>query len=137
MSLFEYETEIKISFEDLDPMCVVWYGNYMKYMEKARCEMLSKLNYTYLDMKKDNYIYPIAKMKVKYIKSAEFEDVLKIKTELLTIEPSMNIKYSIFNKKTNEKIFEGETMQIGVNPLTKETVYDAPKGLKDAVEAVK
>lgn len=136
MSLFESTTDIKVSFEDLDPMWVVWHGNYMKYMEKARCELFSKLNYTYLNMKNESVMYPIAKMKVKYIKSAKFEDELTVKTELLSIEPSVNIKYSIFDKKNKEKIFEAETMQIGINFVTNETLYEAPKGLVDAINKV-
>ena len=100
MSLFKSEYEIKISFEDLDPMNVVWHGNYVRYLERARCDMLSKLKYTYSDMKKDGYIYPVAKMKVKYIKPAEFEDVLVIVSDIISIEPALVIKYVIYNKKT-------------------------------------
>ena len=48
MSLYKSECEIKVSFEDLDPMNVVWHGNYMHFMEQARCDMFDKLNYTYI-----------------------------------------------------------------------------------------
>ena len=136
MSLFETECEIKVSFEDLDPMNIVWHGNYIRYMEKARCDLLDKLNYTYMDMVSDNYAYPVAKMNVKYIKPAEFGDVLTIKTEIISIEPSLDIKYTIFNKKTRNKIFEATTLQIGVNIKTKESVYVPPAGLVKAIREV-
>ena len=67
MSLFESEYELRVSFEDLDLMGIVWHGNYMRYLEQARCDMFSKLKYTYIDMKKDGFAYPVAKMKVKYM----------------------------------------------------------------------
>ncbi len=134
MSLFQSEYEIKVSFEDLDPMNVVWHGNYMRYMEQARCDLFSKLNYTYINMKEDGFLYPVAKMKVKYIKPAEFQDELTIKTELISIDPALDIKYSIFNKKTGEKIFEASTLQIGVDIKTKETLYTPPKRLSDAIK---
>ncbi|MBR6098604.1 acyl-CoA thioesterase [bacterium] len=136
MSLFQSEYEVKVPFEDLDPMNVVWHGNYMRYMEQARCDMLSKLKYNYNNMRHDGYFYPIAKMDVKYIKSATFEDILVIKTELISIEPAINIKYSISNKQTGEKIFEGSTMQIGIDMNTKESLYVPPQGLVDAVKGV-
>ena len=129
MSIFKTEYEIKVSFEDLDPMNIVWHGNYMRYMEQARCDMLSKLNYTYIDMKNDGLVYPVAKMKVKYIKPAEFNDILLIKTELISIEPTLDIKYTIFNRKNNEKIFEATTMQIAVDIKTKNSVYTPAKKL--------
>jgi len=134
MSLFQSEYEFKISFEDLDPMYIVWHGNYMRYMEQARCDLLSKLKYTYLDIRDDGWAYPIAKMEVKYIKPAYFEDVLVMKLEILSIEPTLNIKYKIFNKKTGEKIFEAKTMQILINMETKESVYNAPEGLIKAIK---
>ncbi|MBO6087861.1 acyl-CoA thioesterase [bacterium] len=134
MSLYKSEYEVKVSFEDLDPMNVVWHGNYMRYMEQARCDMLDKLRYTYMDMKADGYAYPVAKMQVKYIKPAEFGDILIIKSEVITVEPSLNIKYTIFNKKNRVKIFEASTMQIGVNINTRESVYTPPKRLIQAIK---
>jgi len=137
MSLFQTKYEFKISFEDLDPMYIVWHGNYMRYMEQARCDLLSKLNYTYTNMKNDGYAYPIAKMEVKYIKPAFFEDVLTMQLDVISIKPTLDIKYKIYNNKTGEKIFEAKTMQIAVDIKTKESVYSAPKGLIKAIEDYK
>ena len=141
MSLYTSEYEIKVSFEDLDPMNVVWHGNYMRYMEQARCDMFEKLNYTYLDMKDDGFAYPVAKMKVKYIRPAIFGDVLNVKLSITTIEPTLNIDYKIFNKVTGDKIFEATTMQIAVDVNSKESVYNAPhqliKVLQEAIGEVK
>ena len=41
------KTKIKVPFYDLDPMNIVWHGNYVKYMEEARCDFFRKINYTY------------------------------------------------------------------------------------------
>ena len=35
-------TKIKIPFFDLDPMNIVWHGNYVKYIEIARCDFFKK-----------------------------------------------------------------------------------------------
>ena len=56
MALYTSELELKIPFYDLDPMNVVWHGNYIKYMEQARCDLFSKLHYTYNDMRDDLYV---------------------------------------------------------------------------------
>lgn len=127
MSLFQSEYELKVSFEDLDPMNVVWHGNYLRYLEQARCDLLSKLKYTYIDMKNDGFIYPVAKLKVKYIKSATLDDVLVVKLDIISIEPTLDIKYRIFDKNTNKKIFEAKTMQICFDINKNESVYVPPK----------
>lgn len=136
MSLFSSEYELKVSFEDLDPMSIVWHGNYMRYMEQARCNMLEKLNYTYTDIKDDGYAYPVAKMKVKYIKPAVFGDILTVKTEVISIEPTLEIKYKIYNKKTGDKIFEAYTMQIAIDFENKQSIYSPPKRLIEAIKKV-
>ena len=136
MTLYKSELEIKIPFHDLDPMNIVWHGNYIKYMEQARCDMFAKLKYTYHDMKNDNYAYPIAKMNTKFIKPAYFDEELIIKTYLQEIEPALNIKYEIFDKKTGERVFEANTMQIGVNMKTMESLYKAPEKLIESLEKI-
>lgn len=136
MSLFKSTYEVKVPFEDLDPMDIVWHGNYMRYMEQARCDLLNKIKYTYTNMKAEGIAYPVAKMKVKYIKPAKFEDILTIETELISIEPSLDINYKIYNKQTGDKIFEGTTMQIRIDIETQKSIYTAPEKFIQAVKEV-
>ena len=129
MAIFHTEMAKKIPFYDIDMMNVVWHGNYIKYMEEARCDMFEKLKYSYLDMKDDGVAYPIAKMNTKFIRPAVFGQEIIIKTDLIEIAPAMNIKYKMFDKQTGEKLFEGETMQIAIDIHTKESRYEAPERL--------
>ena len=128
---FESETIVAVQFYDLDPMNVVWHGNYIKYLETARCDLLAKLGYTYDDMAQDCVMYPVATMELKYIKPCRFQQKLKIISTLEEIEPGMVIKYTIFDAQTGEKVFKAKTMQICVNTVTKESLYSAPNGLKE------
>ncbi len=130
MCLFSAEYEFKIPFHDLDPMNVVWHGNYIKYLEQARCDLFDKIGYTYFDMREDDYVYPIAKMSVKYIKPLVFNQELIIKTTIEEIEPAIRIKYKMYDKATVEKVFEGETTQIAIRSSDRQTVYNAPQRLK-------
>ncbi len=128
------ESFIDVQFFDLDPMNVVWHGNYVKYLEQARCEMLAKIGYTYDDMKADGVAYPIAKINLKYIKPAQFMQKLKVVTTLVELEPSLNIKYEIFDANSGEKIFVAKSMQICVDIKTMESVYKAPKRFVERVQ---
>ena len=134
---FKSDTIIKVEFYDLDPMDVVWHGNYVKYLEVARCDMLSKLGYTYIDMKNDGYAYPVATMEMKYIKPCTFGQELKVVSIVEELEPALVIKYVIFDNKTGEKMFKAKTMQIAVDINTRKTVYDAPENLKKKIASYK
>ena len=134
---FKSDTIIKVEFYDLDPMNVVWHGNYVKYLEIARCDMLSRLGYTYIDMKNDGYAYPVATMEMKYIKPCTFGQELKVVSIVEEIEPALVIKYVIFDNITGEKMFKAKTMQIAVDINTRKTVYEAPENLKNKIASYK
>ena len=129
------ETFIDVPFYDLDPMNVVWHGNYVKYLEVARCDLLSKIGYTYNEMREDGIAYPIATMDMKFIKSGVFSQKLKVVSEITEYEPALNIKYEIFDAETGEKIFKAKSMQICVNVSTQESVYAAPAKFVEKLEA--
>ena len=135
--LYQAEPNLNVEFYDLDPMNVVWHGNYVKYLEAARCDMLNKLGYNYIDMRNDGFAYPVATIDMKYIKPCVFNQELKVVSSIEEIEPSLIIKYTIFDNKTGEKLFKAKTMQICVNINTKESVYEAPENLKKKLACCK
>lgn len=134
MKKIETSCEIDVEFYDLDPMNVVWHGNYIKYLEKARCDMLEKLGYSYEDMKKDGCVYPVAKMELKFVKPVEFKQKLVVKSRIERVEPSLEIKYKIVDKNTGETVFKAKSMQIRVDINTRESLYTAPGRFLEKIE---
>lgn len=128
---FESETYITVQFYDLDPMNVVWHGNYVKYLETARCDLLSKLGYDYNSMREDNVAYPVVKMDMKFMKPCVFNQKIKVETVVEEIEPCLIIKYTISDVETGAKLFKAKTMQICINDVTNESIYSAPARLKE------
>ena len=128
---FEAETFITVQFYDLDPMNVVWHGNYIKYLETARCDLLSKIGYDYDNMREDGIAYPVATMDLKLMKPCTFNQKLRVVSSVEEIEPCLIIKYMIYDALTGEKLFKAKTMQICVDVHSKESVYSAPERLKE------
>lgn len=135
--LFKTEMKLTVQFYDLDPMNVVWHGNYLKYLESARCDLLKKIGYDYDNMRADGVLYPIAKMDLKYIKPCKFNQVLFLETIVEELEPALIIKYNIFDEESGEKVFSAKSMQICVDVKTGESIYSAPEGLKQKLACCK
>ena len=129
-------TYLEVQFYDLDPMNIVWHGNYIKYLEQARCEMFNKIGYSYMDMYNDGVMYPIAKMEMKFIKSATFGQKIVVKAILDSIEPSLDIRYEIKDSVTGEMLFKAKTMQIGVDFHSKTSIYEAPERFRKGIECL-
>ena len=135
--LFKTEMKLTVQFYDLDPMNVVWHGNYLKYLESARCDLLKKIGYDYDSMRADGFAYPVAKMDLKYVRPCKFNQVLRVETVVEELEPSLNIKYTIFDEESGEKVFSAKSMQICVDIRTGESIYSAPEGLKQKLACCK
>lgn len=131
--MIETEIYIDVPFYDVDPMNIVWHGNYIKYLEQARTELFNRINYSYTDMYNDGIMYPIAKMESKYIRPARFRDKLKVVCKLVETEPAITIKYTIYNAETGEKIFKAKSLQICVNAQSLESIYEEPVKLKEKI----
>lgn len=51
----QHSFETEVPFFDVDAMHIVWHGNYVKYLETARCAFLSSIGYDYNEMGRQGY----------------------------------------------------------------------------------
>src|SRR6218665_4026027 len=95
-----FEIELAPAFHDLDPMNIVWHGNYPKYLEIARCALLARFNYDYPQMRDSGYAWPIVDMRLKYVRSAAFQQKLIVRAEIVEWENRLKIEYQIRDAAT-------------------------------------
>lgn len=122
----EEEVVFNVEFYDVDSLKIVYHGKYVKYMEKARCALLNKIGYTYLDMVETGYSFPVVDIKLKYVRSLRFGDRVRVKAVLVEYENCLKVKYEIYNDKTGEVTTRCESTQMVVEVATGETKYVCP-----------
>ena len=120
------ETEIKAQFYDLDPMNVVWHGNYARYFEQARCDLLDSIGYNYQEMEASGYVWPVVDMHVRYLRPITLGQSFIVRSELVEYEFRLKILYTIFDKNSGEKICKAHTEQVAVDVKTNEMQYGTP-----------
>jgi acyl-CoA thioester hydrolase len=130
------EVEFKVEFYDVDPMNIVWHGNYIKYFEIARCALLDKIGYGYNEMKASGYAFPVTAVSVKYIRAFTFGDRIHARAVLVEYENCLKIKYELYNARTGERSTTGESSQMAFNILKGESCFVCPQVFIDKVEAV-
>jgi acyl-CoA thioester hydrolase len=119
--------EMTIPFHDLDPVNIVWHGNYAKYFEHARCELLEQFNYNYDEMRKSGYIWPIIDLHVRYIKPLHFKQRIKVQATLKEWEYRLKIDYLISDVETGVRLAKGSSIQVAVDSHTKEMCLLSPR----------
>ena len=77
---------VKVYYEDTDAGGVVYYANYLKYLERARTEALSTIGLTNLQIKdKFGALIIVKSCNIEYKKSALLEDELSIRSFVKSI----------------------------------------------------
>ena len=123
------EIQLKIPFQDVDVMGIVWHGNYLRYFEEARAELLDKVDYGYFQMKESGYAWPIVDARVKYIKPLHLQQIVRVKARLVEYECQLKIEYEIFDVETGERTTKGYTKQVAVDMESNEMCFVSPKVL--------
>lgn len=125
-ALLSHSVEIEIPFHDCDPMNVVWHGNYPRYLEVARCELLRIFDYDYEQMKDSGFAWPIVDMQIKYVASAVFTQKIKVAAYLKEYENRLRIDYVITDAISNKRITKASTTQVAVKISSKEMQFVSP-----------
>jgi len=121
-----HSIELSPAFHDLDPMNVVWHGNYPKYLEIARCALLAKFNYDYPAMRDSGYAWPIVDMRLKYVRSAEFNQKLIVRAEIVEWENRLKIEFVISDAASGTVLTKAYTIQVAVDMAKGEMLYVCP-----------
>jgi acyl-CoA thioester hydrolase len=71
----------------------VYYGNYAQYFELARAEAIRDLGITYKEMEEMGIVMPVVEMHTRYLRSAKYDDLLTIKTQLRELPTDHRIEF--------------------------------------------
>ncbi|ATQ76650.1 4-hydroxybenzoyl-CoA thioesterase [Massilia violaceinigra] len=120
------ETEMQVQFFDLDPMQIVWHGNYVKYLEVARCTLLDKIDYNYEQMKASGFAWPVIDMNLRYIGPAVFGQRLILRAEIVEYENRLKIDYLISDAASGKRLNRASTTQVAVDIASGEMCFMSP-----------
>jgi len=117
-----HEIKVRVRYSETDQMGVVYHGNYAQYLEMGRVEWLRNLGITYLSMEENGIMLPVISIKLNFVKSAKYDDLLSVKTILSKI-PSVKIEFDYEIKNQNEEIIAtGNTILAFINMQKKRPV---------------
>ena len=111
--MFKFKT--KVYYEDTDSGGVVYYANYLKFIERARTNLIQELGFSLksLSEKYDSH-FVVKNIYCNYIQSAKLQDELSIHTKLLEIKKSsFKLKQIIYRE--DKAIFESEVLMVNIN----------------------
>ena len=92
-----FQWTVRIYYEDTDSGGVVYYANYLRYLERARTEWLRQLGYEQDHLREEHAIlFAVRSVNIHYHKPAFFNDQL-----IVTVEPDRKIKHASMELRQN------------------------------------
>ena len=110
-----FKHTVKVYYEDTDAGGVVYYANYLKYLERARTEALSSIGLSNIKIKKKfGSLIIVKSCNIEYKKSAHLEDELNIKSYIISLKKtSLIMKQLIMLEK--ELISDAQLQLVFIN----------------------
>lgn len=127
--------EMEVPFFDVDSYRIVWHGNYPKYFEIARCQLLEEIGFPYEKMEETGFFFPVIDLQCKYVKPLLFKQPIRINASLKEWEHKLVIDYLIDDPATGEKFTKGRTQQVAVQMPENITQFQSPAELVEKIEA--
>ena len=125
--------KIRVYYEDTDFGGVVYYANYLKYMERGRTEYLRERGIELSNFHEQGYIFAVSEVNAKYRRSARYNDLLEMETKITEVTSITIIFKTTFYNQRNELLVTGSAKMVCVDAATGK----ASKIPKDMVELLK
>ncbi len=76
--------ECRVYYEDTDLAGIVYYANYLKFIERARSEWVRTLGIDQAQLKRDaGVVFAVRHLTADYLSPAKFDDILRITTQVI------------------------------------------------------
>ena len=131
----EFSWQVRVYYEDTDAGGVVYYANYLKFMERARTEFLRSLGFEQDQLKQEQgIIFAVHSLSAQYKKPAVFNDELIVNTKITDLgRASLTFTQTVSRISDNTDLCEAE-VKVACLKAEKFAPSVMPKQIIDAVK---
>jgi acyl-CoA thioester hydrolase len=80
-----HKLDIRVYYEDTDMAGIVYYANYLRYIERARSDWVRGLGIDQKLMKEQGQVFVVRRVEADYLSSACLDDELVVETDVLQV----------------------------------------------------
>ena len=126
------ESEIVVRYAETDRMGVVYYANYLVWMEVGRTDYLARIGFPYSSLERDGVLFPASNASIRLFRPSGYEDRLAVLTSIESLH-SRKVVFSYRIMRGDEFMVSGKTEHICVDSQMK--VRKIPVKLFKALQA--
>ncbi|OUR67287.1 tol-pal system-associated acyl-CoA thioesterase [Cycloclasticus sp. 46_83_sub15_T18] len=114
MHIIEHRWPVRIYYEDTDMQGIVYYANYLKYLERARTEFLREKGFEQDQLIEQQAVaFAVRSVQMDYIKPAKFNDELIVATQVQQLKRvSLVFQQTIIRPADDNAIINSATIKV-------------------------
>ena len=121
-----HRIECRVLYGDTDSGGVVYYGNYLRFFESGRTEILRAHGTSYRELEARGYIMPVVECHSRYKASARYDDLLMVETSICEVRKmACRFNHRISRADNGRLLVKGYTLHACVNREGKLTNFPA------------
>ena len=104
--LRQHEIELRVRYQETDPMGFLYHANYFTYFEIGRTELLRAAGGNYRKMEEEGMLVVVVKAECRFRRPARYDDLLRLRTTIVRVTPvKIEHQYELFR--------DGECLAVG------------------------
>ncbi|MGN0932278.1 tol-pal system-associated acyl-CoA thioesterase [Falsigemmobacter intermedius] len=126
--------DLRVYYEDTDLAGIVYYANYLKFIERGRSEWLRALGFDQRALKEETgTVFAVRRLDADYIAPAKFDDALMVLSTAEAVTPArLVLAQQVL--RGEERLFEAKVTLVALNAAGGPTRL--PKPLRDSFAAL-
>jgi len=106
---------VRVYYEDTDLAGIVYYANYLKFIERARSEMVRAAGIDQTAIKAAGQVFAVARLEADYRAPAKFDDELIVETSVTKTTPARLTLQQVVTREST-LIFEAKVVLVCLGP---------------------
>ncbi len=105
----------RVYYEDTDLAGIVYYANYLKFIERARTEWVRDLGLDQARLKAEQgLVFAVRRVEADYLRPAKFDDLLTVETSLEKIGGA-RLELSQVVRRSDEELFRAQVVLVAIS----------------------
>ncbi len=98
--LREHEIELRVRYQETDPMGFLHHAYYFTYFEIGRTELLRASGGNYRQMEEQGLLVVVVRAECRFHRAARYDDVLRLRTTIVRVTPAkIEHEYRLFRQE--------------------------------------
>ena len=108
-------TQVRVRYEDVDMGGIVYYANYLRYIERARSDWVRGLGIDQMALREAGLVFAVRRVEADYVAPARFDDLLDVTCAPIAATPARAVLAQEV-RRSDEILFRARVTVVAMSP---------------------